>query len=53
MKKQNVIDISDYREDPEDPSLEQPEGMSEELKEAIERLIDRMRTQEFIHNRNQ
>jgi hypothetical protein len=51
MKKQNIIDLASYREEllgkTEEvigqPSNTQPSPISDELKSAIETLIDRLR----------
>lgn len=48
MKKENVIDLTAYREERQRQSSDQPlsHTISDELKTAIEELIDRMRSPE-------
>ncbi len=50
MTKKNVIDIEAYRDQqpPASPTPNSPPVMSEELKEAIESLIDKMRAEEPV-----
>lgn len=48
MKKENVIDLAAYRDAQQRQSSDVPasQPMSDELKSAIEELIDRMRSPE-------
>ena len=51
MKKQNVIDLAAYREEhqhktPDDATPSSPAVISDELKTAIEILIDRLRAED-------
>jgi hypothetical protein len=49
MKKQNVIDLANYRDEqqrntPDTSAPTSPAAISDELKSAIESLIDRLRS---------
>lgn len=46
MTKQNVIELDAYRDQQPAPHPDSTPVMSEELKEAIELLIDKLRSQE-------
>lgn len=46
MTKQNVIDLSTYREENQRSETVVPSEISEELKQAIETLIQKLRSQE-------
>lgn len=50
MKKENVIDLTTYREERQRQSSDLPasHAISDELKTAIEDLIDRMRAPEQV-----